>query len=206
MNGDAPPIDGVEADDLAVPSFRAIKVDASRRGIRLEKIFWAELKDAAAAQAVSLNGLIAQRARQLPEGANLASDLRVEAMRFARQDRSRLRERASTAAAADVVQACPSPAVMLSSDKKLLAFNQAFLEYLRSRLSLVSGAVNPSGLRLSLDTPFAELIASLKSSHRHRAATGFAIVFDQRVIQGQMNAALAPVGEVEALLGFVVQK
>ena len=205
MNGDAPLIDAADVDNLAEPSFRAVKVDAARRGIRLENIFWAGLKDAAAAQSISLNGLVAQRARQLGPGANLASDLRVEAMRFARRETVRLRERASTAAVADVVQACPSPAVMLSSDKKLVAFNQAFLMYVQSRISWISGTVNPSGLRLSLDTPFADLIASLNASGRHRAATGFAIGFDQRVVRGQLNAVLAPVGEVDALIGFVVQ-
>lgn len=190
--------------DAATPQFRAVKVGKERRGIRLERVFWQVLTEMARVGSMPIGDVVASCEAGSPGPANSTSLIRVAIVRWLRLEVERLRGLTGREAIDSHIHACPSPAFALSADKRIIAYNQAFLTFLQARMSRFTSGAGTGNLRLSLDVPIVDLIQTIKVNRGRSAATGFAVGVEDQVVRARLNAVLAPYSDQDAILGYVL--
>lgn len=184
--------------------FRAITARGVRRGIRLERIFWNALADAARARNLSMAELVGDIAATVPSDGNLASAIRVEIARFMRDRMTALEARSAPELTIALLQACPSPVFALSPDRKIVSYNRPFAAFIQSRFEAVEPAELLRGLRLTLDTPLEQIIDNLSKDPQAQVTTGYALGVLDRRVRGQMRMALAPTAARLLVLAYLV--
>ena len=135
LNGPADPLPVLAAEELE-PSFRAVVGrDGERRGIRLERIYWDGLSRMSAAGRVTTADIVQYTAKQLPDSGNLASSLRVMSLKWALHRLDALDDASSLANLNALIQASPSPTVLLTREKKIQHFNDRIPRHASPSLS-----------------------------------------------------------------------
>ena len=99
--------------------------------------------------------------------------------------------------------ACPSPAFVLSSSKRILAFNPAFQQLVKRQLPSGLGEDGRQDLKLALDLNVADIFARLAAGGEAPVVTGLVLGAGDRRYRGRVNAVRAPVAEQELLLCYV---
>lgn len=194
----------VEETD-AEPKFRAIiGRGGARRGIRLETVYWDGLSWLLSGTRQSLSDVVEQAAGQVGEHSNLASMLRVIAFRWMWRRLSQLESVYSAENLNTLIQACPTPAIVLTRDKKIQFFNEPFMTMLKQRLVLGNVAQLSAGFRFVLDTQVDEAIHSLATKGKVVTA-GFTATCAGKQLTGQMNLAMAPSHQKQMVIGYVVR-
>lgn len=183
--------------------FRAVKVGSGRRGIRLEHIYWQVLKEITGKQKRSLGDFVAEASGEFPDASNITSVLRVKAARWLWQELQDARSLTSAGVIDGLVQASPAPAFALGEDKRILAYNQAFLNYIQSRFSRFSSSSFAGSFRLSLDVQFSDLAETLRKSPGRPFGTGFVIGFDDQRLRGRLSTILGPSSGQITIIGYV---
>ncbi len=190
----------------AEPKFRAIiGRGGSRRGIRLESVYWEGLSWLISGSRQSMGDVVEQAAQQAGDTGNLASTLRVLAFRWMWRRLAAAEASYSIDTLAVLLQASPSPAIVLTREKKIQLFNEPFVTMLKQRLQLGSVAQMSSGFRFVLDTQVEEAIDNLVAT-RKMLTTGFTASCAGKQLTGQINLALAPVHNKQMLIGYVVRQ
>lgn len=192
------------AEDLSELRFRVVTVGGQRRGIKLEALFWAVLSDLAAEKRVKLADIVAECEQVLPEGGNLTARLRYVAAKYLREQLADARERSSLSVITGQVYACPSPAFALAGNRRIVAYNPAFLTFVQSRFLGFQASPPAQGLRLAFDVQFAELVARLKASPGEPQSAGFTIGINEHITRGRLNAALSSLLGQDVILGFIL--
>lgn len=185
------------------PEFRVVVRDGNRRGIRLERFFWAVLKRFAQSRKSTLGQMVEEISRIAPETGNLTSAIRVACARWLAEENAELKRLASLRRASALLLACPSPAFALSSSKKILAFNPAFQLLVRRQLPVEQGDEGRHDLKLALDLNVADIFARLAADGDRPVVSGFVIGAADRRYRAQLNIVRAPISESEVLLAFV---
>lgn len=191
------------AADAFTPVFRAVGTPRQRRGIRLETIYWDTLKAMAAASGSPVGQMVEATIDKAPQAANLASALRVEAMRWLRERVERLEALTGLDRTGAIVQASPSPAFALTQDKRILLYNAAFLHLVQSRFLGERPDVMRRGLRFSLDTQLHDVIETLRQGGVPAVSSGFVLGVEEQRIRGTLNMVLAPVHGQVVVIAFV---
>jgi predicted DNA-binding ribbon-helix-helix protein len=172
--------------------FRAVNVEGVRRGIRLEAIFWKTITAMASSRDRTLGQHIGDALDSVPENGNLSSTLRVQAAQWLRGRLLEYERATAVESIFAIVHASPAPAFILSPDKRIVQYNQAFINFIRARL------IDPDSMdvmrtaRLSLDMQIEQIIDLLKADPKAPVATGFAFGATERRIRGQLRLVLAP--------------
>lgn len=192
-------------DEDFVPKFRALKVGGSRRGIRLEQIYWTILNEIAAQKGMGLGQYVESVAARFPEAVNITSVLRVNATGWLHDRYEEARRHTGLAVVDALVQACPSPAFALQEGKRIVAYNQAFIGYIQARFSRFSSTSMAKELRLSLDVQIGELAEMLKKADGKPVRTGFVLGIEDQRLRGQLSTTLAPSPDKMTILGYVAQ-
>lgn len=189
----------------AEPKFRAIlSADGVRRGIRLETIYWDGLASLVAGSRHSLSDIVERASVQVGEGSNLASMLRVLAFRWMWRRYSDLQAAYSADTLNTLVHACPSPVIVLTRDKKIQLFNEAFVTLLKQRLALGNVLQLSTGFRFVLETQVEEALEMLASKGK-MITTGFTASCGGRQLSGQINLAMAPTHRKPMVIGYIVR-
>jgi predicted DNA-binding ribbon-helix-helix protein len=186
------------------PLFRALTVGRRRRGVRLEREFWDILEFMMQERNQSFAQLVEPLEEAFPDSRNLTSLLRVACASWLKSELNSLRQRTSVQEITKVVDACPAPAFILSSTRRLHFYNTAFLRFVRSQFSALEPTVINKGLRLQIDIATGDLIEKLRKSEERFITLGFVIGLESRRVRGQMNAVLAPTGEDNMIIGYVI--
>ncbi|MCZ4089223.1 ribbon-helix-helix domain-containing protein [Sinorhizobium psoraleae] len=189
--------------DMSALRFRVVTVGGQRRGIKLEEIYWSSLSELAARRSCKLADIISECEQALDGEGNLTARLRYVATSYLREQLSGARERSGLAAVAGQVRACPSPAFALTGDKRIIAYNPAFLTFVQSRFLRFQSSPPAQGLRLSFDVQFAELVDRLKASPGEPQPAGFTIGINEHVTRGRLSAALASLFDQDVVIGFI---
>jgi predicted DNA-binding ribbon-helix-helix protein len=115
------------------PQQRIVQADGRRYSLRLEPEFWTALERAAKERSVRLGRLVAGIAKDAPEGANLASRLRLFCLdvadRRATQLHDSLQEATRSSGDTDIgvlVDSLPIPAIVIGSGGEINHFNSGF--------------------------------------------------------------------------------
>lgn len=197
------PLPSIDAEEIE-PRFRAVVGrGGERRGIRLERIYWDGLGRMSAVGKMSTADLVHYTASQMPESGNLASLLRVLSLKWALRRLDTVEDISSMANISAIIQASPSPTILLTHDKKIQLFNDPFLSMLRQRLPMTDTVQLTKGLRFSIDTHIDEAIATLERNKGKTLNTGFTITVSTQTMKGQINLALAPTHEKSMLIGYI---
>lgn len=191
------------SEDAARPEFRVVARGKTRRGIRLERIFWQTAKSIAQRSHVTIGSLVDDISSQQLSQNNLASAIRVACLSWMVRRTAHLEALTSIGVINSILTAVPSPAFALGANKKILAFNSAFQALVRRQFP-VAEAEQRGDLKLALDINIAELMARLDQNGNTAVLTGFAIGVADRRFRGQLNAVKAPSSDVEIVLAFVV--
>lgn len=186
------------------PFFRAVNINGSRKGFRLEKIYWAALESLSAEAGLSLGEFIGRIEDRYPKAKNLSSVLRVFVTNSFAVHLADMRQRASAETILKGLNACPSPVFVLSGARQLRGYNAAFLRYVRSNFVFDDDHPVTSSLKLQIDISTADLIKRLKESTEGFLTIGFVIGMDNRRVRGRINAMLAPSWKEELIVGYVV--
>ncbi|KPF42171.1 ribbon-helix-helix domain-containing protein [Rhizobium sp. AAP43] len=189
----------------AEPKFRAIiGKGGARRGIRLETIYWDGLTSLLSGSRHSISDVVEQAATQVGDGSNLASTLRVVAFRWMWRRLAAVENAYSTENLNALVQACPSPVIVLTRDKKIQLFNEPFVTLLKQRLALGNVAQLSAGFRFVLDMQVEDAIESLATKSK-MVTTGFTASCAGKQLTGQINLAMAPNHRKPMVIGYVVR-
>jgi predicted DNA-binding ribbon-helix-helix protein len=188
----------------AEPVFRVVEDRHLRRGIRLERIYWRTLRNIAQATGQKIGALVASIVGEAPEQANVTSLLRVYCLRKTMEDLAAARSLSSPAVVATLVRASPGPAFALGLDKRIVAYNQAFLNYVQARFAYTEQGPIGKDMRLALDAHLVDLAAALKRSGNIPTVVGFFVGVGERRVRGSLSAVLAPVLGQDIVLCYVL--
>ncbi|ODT06764.1 MAG: hypothetical protein ABS58_10055 [Mesorhizobium sp. SCN 65-20] len=191
------------ADDLAT-DFRVVVRQGTRRGIRLERLFWTTLKQMAEHHRLTIGEMVEEIAIANADTSNLASAIRVACLRWMADQNAELGRIASLRTINAILGASPAPAFALSSAKRILAFNPAFQLLVKRQLPVGFGEDTQRDLRLSLDLNVADIFVRLDANNGVPISSGFVIGAADRRYRGQLNIVRAPIKAPELLLAFVV--
>lgn len=168
---------------------KTMRIGEVRTSIKLEKEFWAYLKEVADERRIRLSALVNEVANATPERTNLASTLRTFALMHAKlrgqtvqRELDRLALAGSTEDLVRVLEACPLPCLVLDADRAVRQLNRAFALWLN---------VDPkatSGQRL-------DNIMILRGPNLRELWTGLA---DGRLPRAAFNATYVSPGKVRA--------
>ena len=114
-----------------------MRIGEVRTSIKLEQEFWAYLKDVADDRSVRLSRLVNDVADATPERTNLASTLRTFSLIHAQlraqglnQEVEKLRLAGNSADLTRVLDACPMPCLLLSTEREIRRTNHSFVSWL----------------------------------------------------------------------------
>ncbi|WP_282606541.1 ribbon-helix-helix domain-containing protein [Pelagibius sp. Alg239-R121] len=121
------------------PKPRIVQFNNRRYSIRLEPVFWRGLEDLAARNQLRLGKFVAQM-EETYQGKNFSSFLRVFCMLDAERGLAEQHLGDGRASLVDLVEACPTPGVILSHERTIIACNAAFTSWLGTPGAPVVGA------------------------------------------------------------------
>jgi len=184
--------------------FRVVEEGKVRRGIRLEAIYWRVLKEIAEVREKKIGALVGSILAGAPEPANTTALLRAYCLRWALDALAAERGLTDPAGVGSLVTASPGPAFALKLDKRLLAYNQAFLNYIQANFSDAEAGPASRDLSLSLNVQIAPLIATLKANGNRPVEVGFVVGLGGRNLRGRLNAVLPGTSGQDIVLCYVL--
>jgi hypothetical protein len=152
---------------------------------------------------VTTGDLVQYAASQMQEAGNLTSLLRVLSLKWALGRLATVEDISSVENLNALVQASPSPTVVLTVEKRLRYFNEPFVSMLRQKLIGEDPLQLMKSLKFQIDTQIEDAIETLQMSRGKTLNTGFTISCYRHVIKGQINLALAPAHEKPMLIGYI---
>lgn len=197
--------DGLSAEEMLEPFFRTVTVHDKRKGLRLEKIFWQILEQLAREEDTPVSMVLLSADARGGKSPNLSSYARAYAASWLKRRLDDSREIASFQQVLRTINACPSPVFVTSQDRRLRAYNPAFLRYVRRHIPMEDMEAAPKNLRLQMDTGSAELIQQLKSEQESILNVGFTFGFNERRVRGRLNAVLATCWNEDLVTAYVLE-
>jgi predicted DNA-binding ribbon-helix-helix protein len=191
-------------DEDTEPVFRVVEEGGARRGIRLERIFWRALREIAQVRQKKIGALVQSILEEAPQPINTTSLLRVYCLRWALNTLATANEMTGPSSVGNLVRASPGAAFALGLDKRIVAYNQSFLNFVQARFSYEESEPVNRDLRLALDGHLADLAATLKSNGNAPVEVGFVVGIGGRRLRGKLNALLAPASGQSILLCYVL--
>ncbi len=175
----------LSAVGIQTPKPRIVQYRNRRYSIRLEPVFWQALEGLAEREGMRLGRFIAELAERYT-GNNFASHLRVIGM----VETERMLARASLIPnqdnILDVVRACPSPGLVLTRYRTILAHNDSFTEWLGGTDESLAGADLTSIIQVRTRRPLNDLWLDMIAGNVRSADANIL-----HVEPGRVNAAAA---------------
>ncbi|MGH1478173.1 MAG: ribbon-helix-helix domain-containing protein [Geminicoccales bacterium] len=116
---------------------KTMRIGEIRTSIKLEQDFWNYLKEVADGRSIRLSRLVNDIAEATPERTNLASTLRTFALLHAQlrvqgldQEVEKLRLAGNSADLTRVLDSCPMPCLLLTTEREVRRANHAFVAWL----------------------------------------------------------------------------
>lgn len=202
MGTEAPDIDPLA--QAAEPIFRVVEGGETRRGIRLERAYWQVLREIGQVRQQRLGELVQSILDEMPEAANATSLLRVYCLRWMTEALATAHRVSNPTLVTNLVRASPGAAFALGLDRRIVAYNQSFLNFVQGRLSHIGTGFVGQDLRLTLDGHLANLAETLKANANIPVEIGFVVAVSERRLRGKLNAVLAPVTNQDIILCYVL--
>lgn len=195
-------VQSIRTDELQ-PHFRAIGSGAERRGIRLERIYWECLGRVAAHTRVSTAEVVRKSAAQVPDNGNLASLLRIVALKWVLGRLESQEDKAVLESLNAIVHASPVPTMIMTGERRIMLFNELFVNMLKNRFSIEKTSIISWDLKFLIDVQIDEAFEALSAKRGAVIKTGFSVALNDKSMRGKINIALAPTQKRNMLLGYV---
>ncbi len=141
---------------MAETRLKIIQRDGLRSAIKLETIFWSQLKDFAREDKVSLSELIYRIWDQGP-ARNRTALLRCYCLDRWRKNASLLQMHPARFDMLALIAACPTPVVIITPERKIAAFNPAFSTTIMTPRTAGPGGEKSRALTITLSEPMRKL-------------------------------------------------
>ena len=149
-------------------SLKILQRRGERVAIRLEDIFWAQLRDFAAEDRQKLSKLVFGIIDGTPDGANRTAGLRCYCLDRWRRRSAQLRVGQLNFDMMAIIAACPSPVVVLTPARRIAAFNPSFsADVLRTPSAYSREERRP--INLTFSEPLPAIYRKLIDDPRHIA-------------------------------------
>ena len=158
----------VSAIGVQTPKPRIVQHKNRRYSIRLEPVFWRSLEGLAERGDMRLGQFIGELANGY-DGNNFASHLRVVCMVARERALAHFSLGPTVDSLLDVVDGCPSPGLLLSRDRTIVAGNRSFLSWLGQPEASLAGADLTSVIQVRTRRPLNDVWADLVQG-RHSVA------------------------------------
>ncbi|MGI9355701.1 MAG: ribbon-helix-helix domain-containing protein [Rhizobiaceae bacterium] len=191
-------------DTDLVPKYRAIGIQNSRQGLRLENAYWDCLKQIAKESNCTIGNLVESARIISGSKGNLTSTLRVACLNWLTGRLQASEQMMSNQMIRNTVYACPSPALALSSDKRLHSFNQPFHRLITDKFSILDRDHLPPKMKLLLDIQIGDLIDQLRLGDNKPILTGVVIGVDNRTFRAKLTTVMAATAEQNVILGYLL--
>lgn len=178
---DAPGESPCDSPPELVTRQRIFQRDKKRFAIRLEEGFWTQLEDCAREEGRRLSDFLFEAIGNPGKGENRTAQLRLFCLQWLRQRLAHARHSAGNLDIQSVLSACPSPCVIMTKEKAIVAYNTAFARNIVSRLSpeeppADGGKAAPAPLTFKLETPLEDIHADLLQGKARQSETPAAFV------------------------------
>ncbi|MBI3706702.1 MAG: ribbon-helix-helix domain-containing protein [Proteobacteria bacterium] len=194
-----------EGTEAPTPAMRQqiVQAEGRRYSLKLEPAFWAALERSAKLRGVRRGRLVADIAKDLTPGANLASRLRVFCLEEAQAAAHEQEQRAVRALlavgetdVAALTEACPVPCLIAGQDRVVARVNSAFGRWFGPSHAKLVGRPIDHFLKLKTVQPFEGIMASFAERRLAMASGHLIYVVPGRVIAAP--ARMVPVARSDA--------
>ncbi len=139
---------------------RVLQHNNVRLAVRLEGLYWQQLEEFAAADKHGLSAHVHSLLTGVPERQNRASFLRSHCLKKLKSELKHRTAMPGGTSLGEIITACPSPAFVVSPDRKILAFNPAFVSSVLDAMKERAGG-KPISPRLTFSQPFKKIVEHL---------------------------------------------
>lgn len=163
---------------------RIFQRDKKRYAVRLEEGFWTQLEDCAREEGRKLSDFLFDAMGRGGKGENRTAALRLFCLRWLRERLVQARHSAGNLDIQTVLSACPSPCVIMTKEKAIIAYNTAFAQNIVTRLAAGEGTSGGSEpMTFKLETPLEEIHKSLLNGKTRYSDTSGAFVKHGKAIK-----------------------
>jgi len=178
-----------DAVEVAAPSGlatrqRIFQREKRRYAVRLEEGFWSQLEECAREEGRKLSDFLLDAMDSAGRGENRTAALRLFCLRWLRERLVQARHSAGNLDIQTVLSACPSPCVIMTKEKAIIAYNTAFAQNIVNRIAASDGV--PAGaapMTFKLETPLEEIHKNLLSGKVRFSDTSGAFVKHGKAIK-----------------------
>ncbi|WP_027833301.1 ribbon-helix-helix domain-containing protein [Maritalea myrionectae] len=181
--------------------FHAISNGETRKGIRLEKVFWRAIDMLAAEKGLKPNEFVRQLVVESQRiNGNTASVVRTVVAGMLRNELDTLRAVGNETIKR--IQKVPVPSFAIDRQKRLKQVNHEFLHVVRVLSGQMTMKVDANHIQLVLDKPIEELFAMLEADESS-VDCGYLLRIGQQQRRGQARVICLPVFPEPCLIGFI---
>ena len=184
------------------PKPRIVQHLGRRYSIRLEPVFWQSLDALAARQGMRLGRFVAERAETY-RGANFASYLRVICMLDAGQLLAHATLRPHQSSLVDLVTGCPSPGLVLTRQRTIIAYNDSLEQWLGPAHKPLAGAELTAVMQVRTRRPLNDIWEDMLEGKLARADINVLNVEPGRVIAANARLMALPALEEDAFYAIM---
>ncbi|WP_108883629.1 ribbon-helix-helix domain-containing protein [Anderseniella sp. Alg231-50] len=168
---------------------RVLQHNKSRLAVRLEGVYWQQLEQLAKAGKQSLSAHVHSLLSRVPDKQNRASFLRCHCLQALN---SQLQHNVSFPGGSnlgEIITACPSPVFVVSRDRKIVAFNPAFVSSVLEAMKDEDGD-QPASPRLTFNQPFKKIVEYLADNPNKVVSGQVGFMTDTATLQRSVRFAL----------------
>ncbi|TDQ63551.1 putative DNA-binding ribbon-helix-helix protein [Maritalea mobilis] len=181
--------------------FHAIANGDTRKGIRLEKVFWRSIEMLAAEKGMKPNEFVRELVAESQRiNGNTASVVRTFVTSTLRNELEALR--ANGTETIKRIQKAPVPSFAIDRQKRLKQVNHEFLHVVRVLTGQMTMQVDAERIQLILETPIEELFAKLETQESS-VDCGYLLRVGEQQRRGQARVICLPVFPEHCLIGFI---
>ncbi len=141
------------------PQLRVLQRAKQKSAVKLERIFWSQLEDLARDDKTTLSKLVFDVVGRAANSQNKTSLLRCYALDRLRRGGANVRLKGQAFDLMALIASCPVPAALITSERKLTAFNPAFSDLIKS---MRDQHARDRAIQLSFSEPLPKILLALR--------------------------------------------
>ena len=149
---------------IGASSAKVLEQGGIRLSIKLEGVFWAQLEELADDQGTTLTKLVHSLLKDLPPSKNKTSTLRVYCQTMLCKKIKRIGDEDGSSIQSVMLTACPIPVFIISTNRKIIAYNQAFKDTILKGITSSSIDKQSNPLHLTFIQPFNRIVSFLSKN------------------------------------------
>lgn len=181
---------------IGASSAKVLEQGGIRLSIKLEGVFWVQLEELADDQGTTLTKFVHSLLKDLPPSKNKTSTLRVYCQTMLREKIKSIRNEDDTSIQGVMLTACPTPVFIISTNRKITAYNQAFKDSILKGITSSSSDKQGNSPHLTFGQPFNRIISFLSKNQKKIIKSQIGIVVGKHTRNFKVRFAFINEGNV----------